>query len=741
MDKNTYNIKADKIQKLVNKKDYVTAAKIADTIDWKQIHSLRMLTTVATAYEKTRQYEAAMDILLMAYEEAPSGRRILYKLAENAIYAGALQDAEQFYKMFLEEAPDDNSRYILRYLLADAKGEPLDKKIAILETYKRKEFEEEWAFQLAVLYYKADMKEKCVSLCDEIILWFGVGPYVDKAMELKENYMPLTEEQMAHRENREYYEQNLRRVAKELEEAQKAEEPKQEEIPAYGAGEAEAAAGSDGEEDLPKVSYTDDFVSGFDEAAFEKEEPGFYEEKFYEPELEESGMTKEIPVPEPEDGWEKEMKSDAVEPFVGYEDVTGLDIDLHPDDPVTCDNRTVMTEDPEVAQELMAVPVAEDEESEEMFLPKEEGGVEEEESPFHLHSSKPVILDPEIPYEEPALTGEEVEAEPQQLEFSFDDFDEEPEPEPEPVPKKKNYHQPIYIATHTSAEGINLAVEALRKAYEEKGETISQVAKISGGRLNAKGLIKSLPNLKGKDLIIDHAGEVNDDILEELLRVEKDLEPEKYFVMLDTPEALTELQARFHKAESAMAALEDWRDLKPFRRTNLPLPEEEEIPMEPEPEGPLPQIHFTAGEKPNIRAAGGREIPAEAVKPAQRPVRKVETPAPEEMPIPVMKRGETSKPEKRGMDENAPMSEEEFLAYVKKYAEDIDCVIEEDGMLAVEDEIDAMKQEGIPLTMKEAEEMIEDAADAAEKHSLTRLFRSKYDKEGRLILKEKHFQY
>lgn len=743
MDKNTYNIKADKIQKLVNKKDYVTAAKIADTIDWKQIHSLRMLTTVATAYEKTRQYEAAMDILLMAYEEAPSGRRILYKLAENAIYAGALQDAEQFYKMFLEEAPDDNSRYILRYLLADAKGEPLDKKIAILETYKRKEFEEEWAFQLAVLYYKADLKEKCISLCDEIILWFGVGPYVDKAMELKENYVPLTEEQRARRENREYYEQNLRRVAEELEEAQKAEEPKQEETPVYGAGEAEAVFDSDGEEDLPRVSYTDDFVSGFDEAAFEKEEPGFYEEEFYEPEPEEGGMTKEIPVPEPEDGLEEEMKSDAVEPFSGYEDVTGLDIDLHPDDPVTHDNRTVMTEDPEVAQELMAVPVAEDEESEEMFLPKEEGAVEEEEeeSPFHLHSSKPVVLEPDIPYEEPALTGEEAEAEPQQLEFSFDDFDEEPEPEPEPAPKKRNYHQPIYIATHTSAEGINLAVDALRKTYEEKGETISQVAKISGGRLNAKGLIKSLPNLKGKDLIIDHAGEVNDDILEELLRVEKDLEPEKYFVMLDTPEALTELQARFRKAESAMSALEDWRDLKPFRRTDLPLPEEEEIPLEPETEGPLPQIHFTAEEKPKVRAARSREIPAEEVKPAKRPVRKVETPAPEEKPIPVMKRREASKPEKRGTDENAPMSEAEFLEYVKRYAEDIDCVIEEDGMLAVEDEIDAMKQEGIPLTMKEAEEMIEDAADAAEKHSLTGLFRSKYDKEGRLILKEKHFQY
>ena len=283
MDKNTYNIKADKIQKLVNKKDYVTAAKIADTIDWKQIHSLRMLTTVATAYEKTRQYDAAMDILMMAYEEAPSGRRILYKLTENAIRAGALKDAEQFYKMYLEEAGEDNSRYILRYLLADAKGEPLDKKIAILETYKRKEFEEEWAYQLAVLYRKANMKEKCVSLCDEIILWFGVGPYVDKAMELKETYEPLTAAQRERREHRDYYEENLRRVAEELDDTQAAPEARSaqkeragwEEAAPENQAAARERAGSQSqealeeeapqladlpeeEEDLPQVGMSDD---------------------------------------------------------------------------------------------------------------------------------------------------------------------------------------------------------------------------------------------------------------------------------------------------------------------------------------------------------------------------------------------------------------------------------------------------------------------------------------------------
>lgn len=762
MDKNTYNIKADKIQKLVNKKDYVTAAKIADTIDWKQIHSLRMLTTVATAYEKTRQYEAAMDILMMAYEEAPSGRRILYKLTENAIRAGALKDAEQFYKMYLEDAGDDNSRYILRYLLADAKGEPLDKKIAILETYKRKEFEEEWAYQLALLYRKADMREKCVSLCDEIILWFGVGPYVDKAMELKETYEPLTAEQQERRDHRDYYEENLRRVAKEMDDAQSVPE---EELKAAVEPEEEAEEDSvpeiaieaeEGEEELPQVSFTDDYVTGFDETAFEGEELP-EEEPFHQedstPETA-ADMTREIPDSELTTPAEKVSHI----PFPEAdeeESVTGLDRDLHADEPNPYEDEPI-TDDPEVAQELMAVPVDEDEEREDMFLEEEEGESELHEPPYPRpnkvapgvprQEEKPEASDPEIPAAE--IPDSE---EPEQLVLSIEELAEEPD-EPEPVAQRKQYQAPIYIPTRNNAERINIAVDALRKAYEAKGQTVSQVAKISGYRLNMKGLIKSLPNLKGKDLIIDRAGEINDDILEELLRVERDLEPEKYFVLLDTPEELAILQTRFAKAEKAMVALEDWRELRPFRRPAVEEPAEEPV-VASEPEEPLPQIHITE-ETPvrpvrKVTPQAPEENPAPArVKTKRAPRAAEETPArpkkaghrEAEPGAPVPERRKTPL-ERAASDEETPISEEAFLAYVRQYAENIDCVLEDGALDAVEDEMDAMQEEGEPLTKKAAEELVEDAADEAEKHSLKGLFHSKYNKDGRLVLRERHFRY
>ncbi len=730
MDKNTYNIKADKIQKLVNKKDYVTAAKIADTIDWKQIHSLRMLTTVATAYEKTRQYEAAMDILMMAYEEAPSGRRILYKLTENAIRAGALKDAEQFYKMYLEDASDDNSRYILRYLLADAKGESLDKKIAILETYKRKEFEEEWAYQLAVLYRKADMREKCVALCDEIILWFGVGPYVDRAMELKETYEPLTAEQQERRDHRDYYEENLRRMAEEMDEAQSVPEEDTEAAEEAAEPEAEdedmpqiAIGTEDGEEELPRVSFTDDYVSGFDETAFEGEELS-EEEPFHQDVFEEESAEMTREVPKPEAAAPKAAASHIPFPETAEdedeESVTSLDWDLHADEPNLYEDDPI-TDDPEVTQVLVAVPVDEDDRQE-----------------AEPEAADPVLPAAEIPDFE----------EPEQLVLSIEEFAEEPK-EPEPVAKRKKYQAPIYIPTRNNAERINMAVDALRKAYEAKGQIVSQVAKISGYRLNMKGLIKSLPNLKGKDLIIDRAGEINDDILEELLRVERDLEPEKYFVLLDTPEELAILQTRFAKAEKAMVALEDWREFRPFRWTAEPEPEEE-VPVEPD--EPLPQIRITEAvpvrpvrkvtpQTPAENPVPARVKPKKASKAAEEPVRpkwagsrevEPEVPVPEKRKTPL---------ERAVSDEETPISAEAFLAYVRQYAENIDCVLEDGAMDAVEDEMNAMQEEGEPLTKKAAEELVEDAADEAEKHSLKGLFHSKYNKEGQLILRERHFRY
>ena len=165
MDKYTYNIKAEKIQKLVKKGDYEAAVKIADTVDWEEVHSVRLLTITAAAYENTRDYRSAIELLQMAYEESAVGKRILYKLTGLAIAEKDVDLAQHYYEMYLQEASDDNGRYLLRYLLAELKKEPLDKRIAILETYRKYEFEEEWALRLAQMYDEAGMGNECVKLC------------------------------------------------------------------------------------------------------------------------------------------------------------------------------------------------------------------------------------------------------------------------------------------------------------------------------------------------------------------------------------------------------------------------------------------------------------------------------------------------------------------------------------------------------------------------------------------------
>ncbi len=241
MDKYTYNIKAEKIQKLVKKGDYEAAVKIAETVDWEEVHSVRLLTITAAAYERIRDYKGAIELLQMAYDESAVGKRILYKLTGLAIADKDVELAQRYYEMYLQEAPDDNGRYLLRYLLAELKGESLDKRIAILETYRKYEFEEEWALRLAELYDEANMGDACVKICDEIILWFGVGEYVDEALKLKAKYAPLSAEQQDKIDNREFYEQRYQEVAAEYREMDEvAEEPEPEEEPApEEAGEAE----------------------------------------------------------------------------------------------------------------------------------------------------------------------------------------------------------------------------------------------------------------------------------------------------------------------------------------------------------------------------------------------------------------------------------------------------------------------------------------------------------------------
>jgi tetratricopeptide (TPR) repeat protein len=220
VDKEEFRIKLEEINHLVEKKDYKGAMEIVDSIDWRRVKNVRTLCVVGEIYAANKRYEDSKEIFLLAYHRAPIGKTILYRLIEVSIKMGDLEEAEEFYDEFLEVAPNDNTRYILKYKIYSAKRAPLDEQIAILEEYKEHEYTERWSYELAKLYYKAGEKEKCIDTCDDLILWFSEGKYVTKALDMKMRMGVLTDAQ------RKQYEEALtpKLKTKEELEAEKSEQ-------------------------------------------------------------------------------------------------------------------------------------------------------------------------------------------------------------------------------------------------------------------------------------------------------------------------------------------------------------------------------------------------------------------------------------------------------------------------------------------------------------------------------------
>ncbi len=196
MDKYEYKVRAEQIKTLLESKEYAEAMKVADTVDWRRVKSVSMLCTVSEIYKINRKYEESRDILLLAYERYPGGRMIVYALCELAIKMEEYVLAVEYMKEFAQIAPRDTGIYILRYKLYEAQDVPLEEKIEVLEEFKQRDYRERWAYELAYLYHRVGLGTRCVEECDEIMLWFGEGKYVIKAMELKMLHEPLTEEQL-----------------------------------------------------------------------------------------------------------------------------------------------------------------------------------------------------------------------------------------------------------------------------------------------------------------------------------------------------------------------------------------------------------------------------------------------------------------------------------------------------------------------------------------------------------------
>nr|WP_294665653.1 hypothetical protein [uncultured Blautia sp.] len=195
MDKYEYKLKLDQMKSAFAEGNYHMAEELADSINWKRVRNANSLIKAGEVYETAERYDDAKEMFLLAYERSPIGRTIVYRLAELAIHVGNYDEAMEYYEEFVEMAPNDSLKFVLKYKIYKAKGESLAEQIQILEDLKEQEYIEEWAYELAYLYHQAGMSEKCVEACDELILWFGDGAYVEKALELKMLYQPLTKQQ------------------------------------------------------------------------------------------------------------------------------------------------------------------------------------------------------------------------------------------------------------------------------------------------------------------------------------------------------------------------------------------------------------------------------------------------------------------------------------------------------------------------------------------------------------------
>lgn len=626
MDKYEFSIKVEQIRKLVNKSDYETAMKIADTIDWHKVRNANLLSMVAQVYEKNHEYQEAKDILLLAYERAPIGKRLLYKLTDLALKEGNTDEAEDYYREFCDLSGDDSRQYLLRYKILKAKDAPIEQMIHSLERYTAEELEEKWLYELAELYHLAGDSDKCVKTCDKIMLMFGLGKYVDRAMELKVQYAPLTNYQMDLVENREKYEAKLRAVEQAFSEDTEGAEP-------YSGDSAEEA-------------------EPVEEAQELTEEP------------EESQV-------------EIVMDEEPIEPAAVYAAV--------------------------YEKENLEASVKEAEEEEN--LAKELSRLAEEQQPeLESEKGKTKVL--------PMIKRTEPERE------EDSELENESEPESE-LPKMTNH---VMIEARSPEKGLAMAIQTLKQIQAETGIK-NPVAKISGSKLNKKGIFASADKLTGKDLVIEEAGDLSPEMMKELEQLMMRDASGMRIILIDNPKQLEmlhlqnpSLASRFECIGSGEAVIvqesaDAVQDTSETKETLAQMPD-------PEPVDERPVRRIT-------------------------PVRDQVTRTPSEADRFADEYREEQETTSEQAEDDEELDIDAFAQYACEYAAEIDCSITGKSMLALYERIEIMEEDGIPLTKANAEELIEEAADRAEKPSFGRkikgMFSAKYDKSGLLILKEEHF--
>ena len=746
MDKYEFNIKVEQIKKLVNKGDFETAMKIADTIDWRRVRSTSLLTMISQIYEKNAEYQDARDILLLAYERAPLGKGLLYKLTDLALRENNIQEAEAYYREFCELSGDDPRQYLLRFLILEAKDAPLEQQINSLERYCQEELDEKWLYHLAELYHQANQADDCVRICDKIMLMFGLGKYVDKAMELKLQYAPLTKYQMDLVENREKYEEKLRAVEEEYKngtyrkpepegeyldtdepEAELDDEPENEPEGQPEQAEPEEKAGKPKAETKPadekveKAALDEDVVASLHEA--QAEEALAKEVSKIKPYDEEEGASegetrvfRNVRDLEPAEAEEKSEEA-PIHEFEEEEETIVEDWDFEPEE-----------EEEEIKESNHLMIEAEDPAAGLAMALDSLKKIHRE-----LGTKHPVakISGANLSHRGIASVAERLAGKDLVVEHAADLDDLTVEELEELMTQDETGMVVVLIDTQARLEQMHRAYPALAERFqyigcENQKDDAAKLAQAREEELKRQQAQQEAEAARKRQA--EREAEIRRQAEKEA--EEKRRQQEAAARREEEERAKAEAQALAAKeAEEARKAEED-RRLAERQREELRRQEEARRDDEPEYEDEEERYEKDEYEPEDDYARGGyRDDYKDDYKDSYKDEREDDEYSnyPEDEP--------EEKPSKKSGD----MDVEEFVQYACKYASEIDCSISGKSMLALYERAEMMEEDGEPLTKTSAEDLIEEAADKAEKKSFSGLFSSKYDKDGLLILKEKHF--
>lgn len=746
MDKYEFNIKVEQIKKLVNKGDFETAMKIADTIDWRRVRSTSLLTMISQIYEKNAEYQDAKDILLLAYERAPLGKGLLYKLTDLALRENNIQEAEAYYREFCELSGDDPRQYLLRFLILEAKDAPLEQQINSLERYCQEELDEKWLYHLAELYHQANQADDCVRICDKIMLMFGLGKYVDKAMELKLQYAPLTKYQMDLVENREKYEEKLRAVEEEYKngtyrksepegeyldtdepEAELDDEPENEPEGQSEQAEPEEKAGKPKAETKPadekveKTALDEDVVASLHEA--QAEEALAKEVSKIKPYDEEEGASegetrvfRNLRDLEPAEAEEKSEEA-PIHEFEEEEETIVEDWDFEPEE-----------EEEEIKESNHLMIEAEDPAAGLAMALDSLKKIHRE-----LGTKHPVakISGANLSHRGIASVAERLAGKDLVVEHAADLDDLTVEELEELMTQDETGMVVVLIDTQARLEQMHRAYPALAERFQYIGceNQKDDAAKLAQAREEE---LKRQQAQQEAEAARKRQAEREAEIRRQAEKEAEEKRRQQEAAARREEEERAKAEAQALAAKEAEEARKAEEDRRLAERQREELRRQEEARRDDEPEYEDEEDHYEKDEyepEDDYARDGYRDDYKDDYKDSYKDEREDD----EYSNYPEDESEE--KPSKKSGD----MDVEEFVQYACKYASEIDCSISGKSMLALYERAEMMEEDGEPLTKTSAEDLIEEAADKAEKKSFSGLFSSKYDKDGLLILKEKHF--